>query len=220
MWHCARSRHFVLGLLLLAASACAPRTDDRSRLYNEDGVQLFAKGDFHSALESFDMALTINPDDPAVLFNLGQCYDRLGDRPKAEKYYDVCLQRSPNHGDSRLALVSLYHRTNRSAKANTLIEEWLAKEPKLADPYVLDAWRLRQENNLPLARERLQQALSLEPNNRRALTEMATLYEAMGMPERAYVLYERILAREPAQAEIAEKLQQLKHKGVKRPLPD
>ena len=81
-------------------------------------------------------------------------------------------------------------------------------------------WRLRQENNLPQARARLQQALALEPNNRRALAEMAIMYEATGMPERAYVLYERILAREPAQAEIAEKLQRLKNQGVQRPLPD
>ena len=53
---------------------------------------------------------------------------------------------------------------------------------------------------------RLEQALDIEPHNRRALAEQAVLYEVTGMPQRAYVLYERILEREPAQATIAQKL--------------
>jgi tetratricopeptide (TPR) repeat protein len=214
----------IPGLLLalsgLLGAGCAPRTDDRSRLYNEDGVQLFARGDYQSALESFDAAMRLDPQDPGLLFNVAQCYDRLADVPKAEQYYTACLQRDPAHGDARLALLTMYHRAGKQAEGNRMVEEWLTQRPNSADAYVLDAWKLRQEKALPQAHGRLQQALALEPQNRRALAELGILYEVMGMPDRAYVLYERILSREPNQTEIAGRLQDLKNKGVRRPLPD
>src|SRR5207244_1084695 len=116
----------------------------------------------------------------------------------------------PKHGDARLALVALKYRTNRVAEANQLIQTWLANDPQLADPYVADAWRLRQVKAYPQALARAEQAMSIEPNNRRALTEMALLLEIQGQPERSLVLYEHILQREPNQVEIADRLLQLK----------
>lgn len=214
----------MLGLLLAGTVlGCAPLVDERVRRINEinaDGVELFAKKDYRAALDSFDYVLTLNPNDAGLLYNIGQCYDRLGERAKAEQYYVSCLQHAPDHGDARLALVSLQYSTGRQAEAKQAIADWLTKSPKNADAYVLDGWRLRQEKALPQAQGRLQQALTLEPHNRRALCELGILYEQMGMPERAYVLYERVLAREPNQADVAERLSQLKAKNVQRPLPD
>lgn len=208
------------GLLLGGLWGCAPRIDDRSRLYTEDGVQLFTRGNYPSALESFDLALTLSPQDPVLLYNVGECHDRLGNAAKAEQYYRYCLERTPDHADARLALVALQYRTGKAAEADRQIEEWLTAHPQSADAYVLDAWRLRQQKNLPAAQGRLQQALDLEPHNPRARAEMALIFEAMGMPERAYVLYERILQREPNRQDIAEHLRALQSRGVQRPRPE
>ena len=213
-----RTIFWLVPLALLAG--CTAASDDRWRLFNEDGVQLFAKGNYRDALDSFDYALTLRPNDPVLLYNSGQCYERLGDVKKAEQFYTYCLERDRKYGDARLALVSLKYRTGRIQEANQQIQDWLREAPPSADAYVADAWRLRQERAYPAAQARLHEALSLEPNNRRALTELAILYEIQGMPDRALVLYERILLREPDQIEIAERLEQLKARGVKRPLPN
>ena len=109
--------------------------------------------------------------------------------------------------------------TTKTAEANQMIQDWLKEDPTSADPIVADAWRLRREKNLPMAQARLEEALARDMNNRRALTEMAILWERQGNPERAYVLYERILERDPKQEAIRERLEELKAKGVKRPLP-
>ena len=101
-----------------------------------------------------------------------------------------------------------------------MIDEWVRQDPKSADAYVLVAWRLRQAMSYTEAQERLEQALDVDPHNRRALAEQAHLYEVTGMPQRAFVLYQRILDREPGQAQIAQKLEQLRIKGVSHPLPD
>ena len=207
-------------MLAIFIAGCATTDQDRWRVINEDGVALFSKGNYHEALESFDYALTLNSQDPILLYNMAQCYDRLGDTKTAEQYYSSCLQRDPKHGDARLALITMRYRSGRVSEANVMVRDWLAQDPICADPYVADAWRLRQERNYPLAQGRLQEALSYDLHNRRALTELAILDEVQGMPDRAFVQYERILAREPNQIEIRERLEQLKAKGVKRPLPN
>ncbi len=211
----------VLSVMLGCLLGCvSTQHQERVKLFNDDGMDQFARGNYREAKDSFRAALELSPNDPSLLFNAAQCYDRAGDTVRAEHYYTACLQRDPAHGDARLALMSVFYRTGRREEANRMIEQWLAKEPGLADVYVLDAWRLRQENALPQAQMRLQQALALEPANRRAMAEMGILYEVLGRPERSYVLYERILARNPNQVEINNRLEFLKTNGVKRPLPD
>jgi Tfp pilus assembly protein PilF len=209
----------LLCLTMFAGCATTP-VGERVQLYNDDGVYLFAQGNYQGALESFELALTLNPTDSSLLFNTGQCHDRLGQTEIAEKYYLDCLQRSAKHVDARQAYVALLYRTGRAEQADQLIGDWLQEQPGLADTYVLDAWRLRQKNAIPQAQGRLQQALNLDPHHRRALTEMALIYEQAGMPERARVLYERILAREPQQHEITQRLDALRAKGIQRPLPE
>jgi len=219
---CIATAFFGLALACLALllSGCATPVSDRAHLFNEDGVQLFAKGDFANALDSFDLALTLQPQDPTLLFNVAECYDRLGDVKAAEKYYGSCLLRAPRQADARSALVALLYRNGRKAQADPMIDEWVRQDPKSADAYVLVAWRLRQAMSYTEAQERLEQALDVDPHNRRALAEQAHLYEVTGMPQRAFVLYQRILDREPGQAQIAQKLEQLRIKGVSHPLPD
>lgn len=211
----------ILGsFALVVLTGCVSPVDDRARLFNEDGVHLYAQGDYAAALDSFDLALTLRPQDATLLFNLAECYDRLGDAKGAEKYYGACLVQAPKHADARLALAQLLYRNGRQPQADQLIDEWIRQDPQSADSYVLDAWRQEEARNFPTAEGRLQQALEIEPHNRRALAEFGHLYERMGMPQRAYVLYERIVQRDPAQAEIAQRLDRLRVQGVSRPLPD
>jgi Tfp pilus assembly protein PilF len=210
----------LVGFALALAAGCVSTVEQRARDFNDDGVHLFAQGNYAAALDSFDLALTFRPQDPTLFFNVAECCDRLGDVKTAEKYYGSCLMRSPKHGDARIALVTLLYRTDRKTEADRLIDDWLAQDGQSADAFVLDAWRLRQAKAYPEAHGRLQQALDVEPHNRRALAELAYLYESTGMPQRAYALYERILEQDPQQAQIAQKLEQLRAKGISRPLPD
>ena len=212
--------HPIGWMCLLLAGCTTMSTDERAQVYNDDGVYLFAQGQYAPALETFELALTLQPGDASLIFNTGQCHDRLGNWQTAEKYYLECLQRAAKHVEARQAYVALLYRTGRSDQANQLIDEWLKQQPDLADAYVLDAWRLRQQNAVPQAHGRLQQALALDPHHSRALTELAIIYEQTGMSDRASVLYERILARDPGQREVAQRLEQLRAKGVKRPLPE
>ncbi|MCI0377994.1 MAG: tetratricopeptide repeat protein [Gemmataceae bacterium] len=209
-----------LVLLLLTCAGCASTADHRVKQFNDDGVFLFSRGDYAGARDSFEAALTLTPQDPALVFNMGQCHDRLGDWRKAEQYYLTCLELDVKHGAARHAQTMLLSRTGRAPEAKRMVQEYVQQHPARADALVLDGWRLRQEKALPLAQQRLQQALALEPNHPRGLVELGIVYEMSGMPERALALYERALGRDPMQFEVAERIRQLRAKGIKQPLPD
>src|SRR5205823_6769683 len=140
-------------------------------------------GDYRSARESFQAALTLTPDDPALLYNIGECYDRAGDPTNAERSYRACLQLAPNHTDCRHALDAMLVRVGRREDAAQMVQDWLAREPRLAAAYAEDGWLLQQGGDLPRAQARLQQALALDPHSVPALVELARVYEAMHRPD-------------------------------------
>jgi Tfp pilus assembly protein PilF len=212
-------RVLCLGIWLLCLAGCGPTVNDHARLLNEDGLYLYQRGDFSRARESFQAALALQPRDPALLYNIGQCYDHQGDLLKAEQYYQQCLQIAANHAPCRHALAALLLQTGRRTAAEHMLEDWLIREPKLADAFAENGWLLHQLGDLPQAQARLHQALELDPHQVRALTELAVIYEKMAMPERALVLYERALLHDSHQPEIVQKINQLRARGVGRPHP-
>jgi tetratricopeptide (TPR) repeat protein len=210
----------AVGLALIWLGGCAPTAQDRVRDYNEDGLNLYRHGVYDKAAESFEAALALEPGDAGLLYNAAQCYDRTGNPARAEQYYNACLQRAPNHAGGRNALATLMVRQGRRDEAVTMIEGWLAGQPKLAAAYAADGCLRHQLGDLPSAKLRLEQALELDPHDTRALVELGLVYEALQRPERSLVLYERALAEAPGQEEVAGRLQRLQAQGVKRPRPE
>jgi tetratricopeptide (TPR) repeat protein len=214
-------RALMIAAITFCASGCAATlSEDKVRDYSEDGLYLFQRGKYRDARESFEAALALRPEDPGLLYNIGECHDRLGNAPKAEQCYRQCLQQSPNLAECRHALVVLLVRSGRQPEAVQVVHAWLASEPKLAAAYVEDGWLYHQGGDLPKAQGRLQQALDLEPHNVRALTEMGLVYEAMQRPDRALTLYERALEGDPKQLEITDRVNYLLTKGAGRPHPE
>ena len=206
--------------LAWAVGACAPTAQDRVRDYTEDGVLLYQKGSFADARDSFDVALRLRPGDADLLYNLGQCYDRLGNAGRAEQLYEQCLGQAPDHGECWHSLTVLLVNGGRRAEAVRRVEEWLRRKPELAAPYAEDGWLRGQEGDLVSARGRLQQALGIDPGNSRALTELGRIYEALDRPAYALVLYERALEANPHQPDLAQRIRLLRARGVGRPHPD
>jgi Tfp pilus assembly protein PilF len=199
---------------------CVSASQDRVHDYNQDGIHLFKQGDYKAARESFLAAQALAPNDPSILYNIGECHERAGDVASAERYYRQCLDQDPNHADSRHALASILLHSGRREEAARLVQEWLAREPQRAAAYAEDGWLWLQSGDLPRAQARLQQALELDPHEPRALIELARVYEAMQRPDRAVALYERVLQRNPQQSEIAARLTLLRSQGVRAPVPE
>src|SRR5579871_902936 len=100
-------KHGWLLALLLSVAGCVTTDDERVRDYSSDGLQLFRCGNYRAARESYQAALALRPEDIGLMYNVAQCYDRQGADAQAEKLYNDCLQRAPNHGACRHALAEL-----------------------------------------------------------------------------------------------------------------
>ncbi len=211
---------FALLLVLSALPGCLALPDEHAQQFTEDGIYLYQRGDYGHARECFEAAAERQPGDANLLYNIAQCHENLGRLDKAQEYYRLCLDRSANHARCRHSLAVLLFRSGRAAEANQMIHDWLAAEPELPDALVEDGWRLRQEGQLQQAQARLQQALHHDPHHVRALTEMGLLYERLELPERALVLYQRALARDPKEGELVARVNALKARGVGKPKPD
>jgi Tfp pilus assembly protein PilF len=214
-------RHMsLLALFLPIAAGCQTDKQERFRQYSDDGVHLYQRGDYVGARDQFEVALTLGPKDANVLYNLGQCNDRLNRPEQAENYYQQCLVVNANHADCRHALAVLLYRTGRRNDADQMIQAWLANEPTSSAACAEDGWRLRHNGEYEFAVGRFQQALHNNPRNLRALLELGQLYEEHQHPELALTMYSRALELNPQQPELKDRINQLKAKGVGKPLPD
>jgi tetratricopeptide (TPR) repeat protein len=215
----ARCACWIAGLAL-CVTGCESTVQERVRDYHNDGLRRREQGDYAGARQSFQAALELKGDDAGLLYDVAECSDRLGDVPGAERFYLACLRRDPNHPACRHALCSLLVRSNRRDEAVHMVEDWLTREPKLAEPYAEDGWLWHQAGDLPRAQARLEQALGMEPHNVRALDELARVYEEMYRFDRALVLYERSLRQDPQQPDVARRVGELRAGGITRPKPE
>ena len=210
-------RVFACTMLLIG---CTSVPQERLRDYSDEGMVLYGQGDFAHAGECFQAALTLKPTDPALLYNVGHCYDRIDKTALAEKYYVACLQQDPNFADCRHAYLALLFRTGRKDQAIQSVEAWLASAPQLAAAYGEEGWLWLQQGDLPRAQARLQQALDLNPHDVNSLINLGQVYETLQRPDRALELYDRALALSPNQLEVSRRIQILRAKGAVPPKPD
>lgn len=91
-------RAFLL-VVAVTASGVAPtaRAENRpaAREAYKDGMRHYDLGQFHEALENF-MRAYWNFEDPAFLFNIGQCHRQLGDKAQALQFYRTYLRKVPD----------------------------------------------------------------------------------------------------------------------------
>jgi Tfp pilus assembly protein PilF len=206
--------------IVLGWAGCAPIVQERVHDLQQDGLLLYQRGNFTGARETFQTALAIQPSKAVLLYNVGQCSERLGDLAGAEKAYLECLHRLPSHVPSRHALITLKVEQGKPEEARQMVNDWLAREPKSASAKAADGWLMHQGGDLLRAKARLQEALESDPRELRALSELGQIYEKMGRSDRALALYERALEQDSNQADIAVRVKELKAQGVSRPRMD
>src|SRR5262245_33694040 len=154
---------------------------------NVDGVRYFQQGQYPVALQRFDAALTIDPQNADTYYNKAAVYHRMGLATRdqntlnqAESLYNQCLNLNPNHVDCHRGLAVLLAETGRNAQAFTLLRNWTTISPQNADARV-ELARLYEESNDPQSAElALNEALQRDMRNWRAHAALGRLKEQSG----------------------------------------
>jgi len=173
----------MLALLLLGNTGCRMVSQGR----NVDGVRYFQQGQYPVALQRFESALTIDPQNPDTYYNKAATYHRMGLATRdqavlqqAESLYNQCLNISPNHVDAHRGLAVLLCETGRNDRAFALLRNWTTISPQNADARV-ELARLYEESSDPRNAElALNEALALDMRNWRAHAALGRLKEQAG----------------------------------------
>jgi tetratricopeptide (TPR) repeat protein len=184
---------------------------------NTAGVQLYQSGQYQQAAQYFTQALNQDPKNADAYYNLASTYHQVGrtqrraaDLDQAEIYYNKCLDFSPNHRDCYRALAVLLVDKNQPDKAQRLLENWYKENPSNPAPKV-ELARLREEfGDKTGAKEYLQQALSVDPYDVRALAALGRIQEGEGNTQQALANYERSLFRDQFQPDLAARVAQIR----------
>lgn len=169
-----------------------------ARLYNDRGLRQHDARQVSSAIESYRHAISLNPDNPAVHYNLGLAYEDVLDFGRAQSEYQLALQANTDEGYmayNNLARIYLLRQNGPdAASALRLTTEGLVKAPD--DPgkrYVLyknRAWAYLNLNLPGQAQADLVRALALRPDGAAAHCLAALVAEAQGQPDRALPAWE------------------------------
>ncbi len=86
----------ALAPLMLAQAATALMVEQQYETRDVAYEELM-QGDAEAALAELEAALAENPDDPAILINLGSAHSALGNLERAEFYYNAARNSSEEY---------------------------------------------------------------------------------------------------------------------------
>jgi tetratricopeptide (TPR) repeat protein len=210
--HTAVALVFLAGLSLVIAGCGGITASGR----NAEGVRLFQQSQYDQALRQFQEASYADPTNADAYYNLAATYHRLGktnnqpgDLEKAETYYNLCLDRNRNHADCYRGLAVLLAEQNRSQEAFRLVEGWVSQQPTSADAKI-ELARLSEEfGDRNKAKDYLVEALTLQPDNARALAALGKIREDSGDSAQALANYQRSLWYDNRQPQVASRVSAL-----------
>ena len=146
---------------------------------NSEGVKLFQQSQYDQALRQFQEASYADAANADAYYNQAATYHRLGkmnnaqgDLQKAETYYNLCLDRNNNHAECYRGLAVLLAEEGRSQEAFRLVEGWVAQQPTSADAKIELARLCEEFGDRNSAKEHLVEALTIQPDNPRALAAL------------------------------------------------
>jgi tetratricopeptide (TPR) repeat protein len=199
----------ALAIALLATGGCQMVANQQ----NSDGVRMFEQAYYEGAAQRFQQAIQSDPNNPDGYYNLARTYHQLGklhgqktDLQQAESYYHQCLDHDANHQDCYRGLAVLLAEQGRGGDAFKLIEGWAARNPSAPGPKIELARLYDESGNRDAAKQQLIAAVDTDPTNARALAALGKLREDTGETAQALSNYQRSLAIDPYQPQLASRI--------------
>jgi Flp pilus assembly protein TadD len=124
--------------IVLALAACGSTAEDHFRQGNE----FSQSGDFDKAVEEYQRALELEPENVDAMSNLGVAYYNLDQLAEAIEQYSKALELAPRdadiHSNLAAAHVQKYQQSGAPAQLESALEEYteaVELEPNLAEAH-------------------------------------------------------------------------------------
>ncbi len=177
---------------------------------NSEGIRYYENGRYEDALESFQTASRLNPEDSEIYYNIASTYQKQAineNKPalyaEAEKYYRQCLDRNPSPETSTCCyrgLATILVQENKSNEAMTLLRSWEERNPSSVEPKLEIAYLLEAQGANRDSIAALEKIAEYAPNDYRAYYKLGLLHEKLGEEDAALQQLRRAAQLSPADA--------------------
>lgn len=165
------------------------------------GLKLSGEGRHAEAISQFERALAVRPDDPRVLFALGNTARALGMAAPAEEFYRKVLVQDPARLEALVSLANLLRAQGQLPAAEALLAPALARTPDAPELWLTMGSTHREMGDPVRAAEHYREALARRPNYAAAMTNLADILTDDGETAAALNLYDRAVSIEPHNAQ-------------------
>lgn len=162
----------------------------------ETGLALSAKGRHVEAIEQFERALGLAPDDVRVLFALGNTARALGMNAAAEEFYGRVLAQEPQRLEALINLANLRRAGGKAREAVALLESCVGQLSYAPELWLTLGGAYREMGSTLDAEENFREALARRPDYAPALGNLADILADRGETDEALILYDRALKRD------------------------
>ena len=174
----------------------------RAELLIGEATLVNDSGDKKGALQLLERAVSKDPKNVTLRYELGMAAERLGNMALFERSMRVVIQQDPKYAQAYNALgFTLAERNERLKEARTLIEKALSLSPN--DPFILDSmgWLNFREKKLDAALDYLNRAAALRTDPE-IIAHQVEVLQAMGRHEEAVKLWQAGVRRFPDNAQL------------------
>ncbi|MFP4500533.1 MAG: tetratricopeptide repeat protein [Candidatus Hydrogenedentota bacterium] len=194
------NRHRMAVRLLQQARATDPESQHPA--YTQDltyhiAANLLELGRTQEALEAYEQARALNPEDPRVLNDLGVIAEDRGDLERAERHYRQAIRVAPKFALAHSNLGDLQARTGRIEAAIASFRRAAALAPENPDFHYNLGRLLARAGMVDAAIEQYRQTLAIVPDEARALNNLGMLLAGQGNAAQAAEHYRQAIASAP-----------------------
>jgi tetratricopeptide (TPR) repeat protein len=149
------------------------------------------------AIEAYQQALRINPEQAPAWSNLGVIYRQTGQFAKAIEAYQQALRIYPEYADAWNGLGVTYATDGQSDKAIEAYQQALSTEPELFNAWINMGNAYGKAGQSSKAIDAYQQALRINPEYVNAWNGLGFAYGNTGQPTKAIDAYQQALRINP-----------------------
>ena len=170
--------------------------DDRGNAYK-------AKGEIDRAIQDYDEAIRLKPDDAKAFLNRGTAYKAKGEIDRAIQDYDEAIRLEPYLTGAFLSRGNAYQVKGDYGRAIENYDQAIYLKPDYADAFNGRCWTRALANKmLEVALSDCDESLRLRPDDAYTLHSRGFVYFRMGRYDKAIADFDNSLTRDPKSADM------------------
>jgi tetratricopeptide (TPR) repeat protein len=178
----------------------AIRRQPKAEFLSTLGLALSNLGRRDDALDVFDKAVQLRPDDARLWLQLGNACSTMGRSEDALKCFAQAFALDPRNADAAYCCGHLYHSMQRDEEALACLDQAVTLRPDHVPTLMIRGLVLKELKRSDAALADYLRAARLEPGNTEIANSLGAMLEALGRSEEALQVYERALQISPGDA--------------------